>query len=110
MLAICCSTARNWTRRALPPGTRPRVDAIRIVQLGWQPWFIGDAASIAKFSLQPGIGALTIVVNNDESSIGQRQATECSDWWTKAGREILRVIPPSSNDDLNDIVRKWVGA
>ena len=98
MLAICCSTARNWTRRA-----RPRVDAIRIVQLGWQPWFIGDAASIAKFSLRP-------LVNNDESSIGQRQATECSDWWTKAGREILRVIPPSSNDDLNDIVRKWVGA
>ena len=97
MLAICCSTARNWTRRA-----RPHVDAIRTVQLGWQPWSIGDAASITKFSLQPGIG--------DESSIGQRQATECSDWWTKAGREILRVIPPSSNDDLNDIVRKWVGA
>ena len=105
MLAICCSTARNWTRRA-----RPHVDAIRTVQLGWQPWSIGDAASIAKFSLRPGIGALTILVNNDESSIGQRQATECSDWWTKAGREILRVIPPSSNDDLNDIVRKWVGA
>ena len=105
MLAICCSTARNWTRRS-----RPHVDAIRTVQLGCQPWSIGDAASIAEFSLQPGIGALTIVVNNDESSIGQRQATECSDWWTKAGRKILRVIPRSSNDDLNDILRIWVGA
>jgi hypothetical protein len=106
--AICCSTARNWTRRALPPGTRRRVDAIRSV--AWQPWSIGDAASIAKFSLRPGIGALTILVNNDESGIGQGQATEGSDWWTRARREILRLIPRSSNDDLNDLVRKWVVA
>jgi hypothetical protein len=106
--AICCSTARNWTRCALPPGTRRRVDAIRSV--AWQPWSIGDAASIAKFSLRPGIGALTILVNNDESGIGQGQATEGSDWWTRARREILRLIPRSSNDDLNDLVRKWVVA
>ena len=74
----------------------------------------------ALFSLDGSPGPLVMLpasqsfpcsrVSGDESSIGQRQATECSDWWTKAGREILRVIPPSSNDDLNDIVRKWVGA
>ena len=106
MLAICCSTARNWTRRA-----RPHVDAIRTVQLGWQPaWSVSNAAGIAMFPLRLGIGALTILVDSDESSIGQRQAIECSDWWIKAGCEVLRVIPRSSGDDLNDIVRKWAVA
>ena len=107
MLVICCFAARNWTRRTLPPGTRPRVDAIRRIQLGWQPaWSVGDAAGIAMFPLRPDIG----LVDNDESNIGQCQAIECSDWWIKAGCKVLRVIPRSSGDDLNDIVRKWAVA
>jgi hypothetical protein len=75
VLAMYCSTALYWTRRALPPATRHRV-AVRIIQLGWRPArSIGNAAGVAK--------------------------------WTKAGREVLRVIPRSSGNDLNEIVRKW---
>jgi putative DNA primase/helicase len=81
--------------------------ALSGIQLGWQPaWSVVDAAGIAKFPVLPGIEALTILVDNDESGTGQRRAIECSDRWTKAGREVLRVIPRRSGDDLNDIVRK----
>ncbi len=81
--------------------------ALSGMQLGWQPaWSVVDAAGIAKFPVLPGIEALTILVDNDESGTGQRRAIECSDRWTKAGREVLRVIPRRSGDDFNDIVRK----
>jgi putative DNA primase/helicase len=77
------------------------------MQFGWRPaWSVVDAAGIANFPLLPGIDALTILVDNDESGTGQRRAIECSDRWTKAGREVLRVIPRHSGDDLNDLVRK----
>ena len=77
------------------------------MQLGWQPaWSVVDAAGIAKFPVLSGIEALTILVDNDASGTGQRRAMECSDRWTKAGREVLRVLPRRSGDDLNDIVRK----
>ena len=99
MLAMYCSTAWDWTRRALPPDTRHRVDAARMIQLGWRPArSIGNAAGIAKFPLRAAIGASTILVDNDESSIGQRQAIECSDF------------PRCSGNDLNEIVRKWAVA
>ena len=79
--------------------------ALSGIQLGWRPaWSVSDAAGIAKFPVLPGVEALTILVDNDESGTGQRRAIECSDRWTKAGREVLRVIPRRSGDDLNDIV------
>ena len=81
--------------------------ALSGMQLGWQPaWSVVDAAGIAKFPVLSGIEALTILVDNDQSGTGQRRAIECSERWTKAGREVLRVIPRRTGDDLNDIVRK----
>jgi hypothetical protein len=81
--------------------------ALSGMQLGWQPvWSVVDAAGIANFPVLSGIEALTILVDNDESGTGQRRAIECSDRWTNARREVLRVLPRRSGDDLNDIVRK----
>jgi hypothetical protein len=81
--------------------------ALSGMQLGWQPaWSVVDAAGVAKFPVLSGIEALTILVDNDESGTGQRKAIECSDRWTKAGREVRRVIPRCAGDDLNDIIRK----
>jgi hypothetical protein len=92
------------TRLAIAEGIET---ALSGMQLGWRPaWSVVDAAGIAKFPLLQGIEALTIFVDNDESGTGQRRAKECSDRWTRAGREVLRVIPRRSGDDLNDIVRK----
>jgi hypothetical protein len=85
--------------------------ALSGMQLGWRPaWSVVDAAGIAKFPVLPGIEALSILVDNDESGTGQRRAKECSDRRTTAGREVVRVIPRRSGDDLNDVVRKRVVA
>jgi hypothetical protein len=81
--------------------------ALSGIQLGWRPaWSVVDAVGIAKFPVLPGIEALIILVDNDESGTGQRSAMECSDRWTKAKREVLRVIPRRSGTDFNDVVRK----
>jgi len=81
------------------------------MQLGWQPaWSVVDAAGIATFPVLAGIEALTILVDNDASGTGQCRAIECSNRWTRTGREVLRVIPRRAGDDLNDIVRKMAVA
>lgn len=81
--------------------------ALSGMQLGRRPvWSVVDAAGIANFPVLSGIEALTILVDNDESGTGQRGAIKCSERWTNAGREVLRVLPRHPGDDLNDVVRK----
>ena len=77
------------------------------MQLGFTPaWALGDASNVRHFPL--GIECLTIIVDNDESGTGQQAALECSSRWTRAGREVFRVIPDRCGQDMNDIVRRTV--
>lgn len=77
------------------------------MQLGFYPaWALGDAGNVRSFPILSGIGCLTIIVDNDESGTGQRAALQCSMRWTDAGREVFRVIPENSGDDMNDVVQK----
>lgn len=81
--------------------------ALSGIQLGWRPaWSVGDAAGIAKFPVLPGVEALTILVDNDESGTGQRAAVECSMRWIDAGREVFRVLPERCGEDMNDVVQR----
>ena len=75
------------------------------MQLGFSPaWALGDASNLRQFPVLLGIECLTIIVDNDKSGTGQRAAIECSRRWTRAGREVFRVIPDRCGDDFNDIV------
>jgi hypothetical protein len=75
------------------------------MQMGFQPaWAVGDANNLGAFPVLSGVESLTILVDNDKSGTGQRQAMECSRRWTKAGREIFRLIPNRGGEDFNDIV------
>ena len=79
------------------------------MQLNFNPaWAVGDASNMRAFPILSGIGCLTIIVDNDESGTGQRAALECSSRWTSAGREVFRVIPHRSGDDMNDLVERTV--
>jgi hypothetical protein len=74
--------------------------------LNFRPaWAVGAAGSIAKFPVLPGIECLTILVDRDASGTGQASALECSRRWTKAGREVFRVVPTAVGTDMADIVR-----
>jgi len=71
-------------------------------------WALGDAANVRAFPLLAGVECLTVLVDNDESGTGQRVALDCSNRWTDAGREVLRVIPDGRGKDFNDIVERLV--
>jgi putative DNA primase/helicase len=68
-------------------------------------WAACSAGSMAKFPVLSGIECLTLLVDNDKSGAGQRAAAECSDRWTSADREVIRLIPDIQGQDFNDIVR-----
>jgi putative DNA primase/helicase len=79
------------------------------MRLGFSPaWALGDAGNLRQFPVLSGIECLTIIVDNDASGTGQRAALECSSRWTIAGREVCRVIPDRSGDDMNDVVERTV--
>jgi putative DNA primase/helicase len=79
------------------------------MRLGFSPaWALGDAGNLRQFPVLSGIECLTIIVDNDASGTGQRAALECSSRWTIAGREVFRVIPDRSGDDMNDVVERTV--
>jgi len=77
--------------------------------LNFRPaWALGAANSIAKFPVLSGIECLTILVDHDASGTGQASALECSRRWTKAGREVFRVVPAALGADMADVVRARV--
>jgi len=56
-----------------------------------------------------GIEALTILVDNDEADrngrrVGPDAAAECSARWTAAGREVRRIVPRRTGQDMADLV------
>jgi hypothetical protein len=74
--------------------------------LGFRPcWALGDAGSIAKFPILGGIECLTILVDRDANGTGQASANECSDRWTREGREVFRVTPVKVGNDMADVIR-----
>jgi hypothetical protein len=81
------------------------------MMLGFAPaWACGDAGGIRDFPVLSGIECLTIAVDRDKTGVGQQAALECSARWTNSGREVFRVIPTRTGDDLNDVLRARAAA
>jgi hypothetical protein len=73
--------------------------------LGFVPaWALGDVCGIASFPVLSGVETLTIFVDRDVSGTGQRCAIECSRRWTRAGRQVFRIVPIKVGADLADII------
>jgi hypothetical protein len=77
------------------------------MRLGFSPaWALGGTSGLKNFPVLGGIECLTILVDNDKHMAGQKAAIKCSARWTAAGREVRRVTPRGTGDDLNDVIRK----
>lgn len=63
---------------------------------------------LRSFPLIRGVRRLIILVDNDESGVGQKAAEICSQRWCDAGREVLKLIPKGSGRDFNDIVKEKI--
>lgn len=68
-------------------------------------WAAGDANNIEVLPVLGGIEALTLLVDNDESGRGQEAAERCSQRWTAAGREVIRLLPRQIGGDFNNIIK-----
>jgi putative DNA primase/helicase len=66
-------------------------------------WAACSAGNLAKFPVLAGIGALTLLVDNDKSGTGQRAALECADRWTSGGKEVTTLMPSNEGEDFADV-------
>jgi hypothetical protein len=59
---------------------------------------------MARFPVLPGVQALTLLVDNDESGAGQRAADECAARWAAVECEVTLFKPNIANTDFNNVV------
>ena len=72
--------------------------------LGFRPaWALASAGAIAAFPVLGGVGALTLLAENDPAS--DRAIGQCAARWHAAQREI-NVVTPNFGSDLNDAIRE----
>jgi Toprim domain-containing protein/CHC2-type zinc finger protein len=71
----------------------------------FQPaWACCTAGNLGSFPILPGIEALTVLVDNDTSGTGQKNAAKCAERWRDAGREVARLTTNALGTDFNDMV------
>jgi hypothetical protein len=74
-------------------------------QLGFRPvWALGSANAIAEFPVLPGIDALTILAETDDSGANAGAVRTCGRRWFDAGREVILATPRVAGD-MNDALR-----
>jgi putative DNA primase/helicase len=73
---------------------------------GFRPmWAALSSGALGEFPVLPGVDALTIFADNDQSGTGARAALKCAERWTSAGGECVIGTPPEIGTDLNDLAR-----
>ncbi|WP_439409759.1 toprim domain-containing protein [Bradyrhizobium sp. DASA03076] len=71
-------------------------------QLGFRPvWALGSAGAISTFPVLPGIDALTILAETDDSGANARGVQACGNRWVAEQREVI-VVTPHAVGDMND--------
>lgn len=72
----------------------------------WGPvWAAGSAGGIASFPVLPGVEALTVFADADDSGASVGAARRCAARWRRAGRRVWLVLP-RPGEDFNDVLRR----
>ena len=72
---------------------------------GFAPtWSVVDAGGIRTFPVLRHIRRLTIFVDNDVSSTGEKVARVCKERWEAAGKVVRLIIPTKVGMDFNDVL------
>lgn len=73
--------------------------------LGFGPvWALGSATAIRTFPVLPGIDALTILAETDDSGANAQAIKECGARWAAEQREVI-VATPRVAGDMNDVLQ-----
>jgi hypothetical protein len=70
-------------------------------------WSLTVAKSVRHFPVLPGIRELNILVDKDESNVGQTTAKACAQRWADSQRKVKLLYPENAdfNDDLKEMTR-----
>jgi hypothetical protein len=70
-------------------------------------WSLTVAKSVRHFPVLPKISELNLLVDNDESQVGQTAAKVCAHRWADAQRKVKLLYPETAdfNDDLKEMKR-----
>jgi Toprim domain len=80
--------------------------ALAAMSIGFRPmWSTGSTVLMASLPALPGVEALTILADHDESGAGERAAREAGRRWRDAGRQV-RLVMPKQPGDVNDIIMR----
>jgi putative DNA primase/helicase len=73
--------------------------------LGFRPvWALGSANAIASFPVLPGIDALTILAETDDSGANAQAIKTCGNRWAAEQREVI-VATPRVAGDMNTVLQ-----
>jgi putative DNA primase/helicase len=74
-------------------------------ELGFRPvWALGSAGAIGTFPVLPGIDAVTILAETDDSGANAKAIRQCGNRWAADDREVI-VAAPRVAGDMNDALR-----
>jgi hypothetical protein len=80
--------------------------ALAIMSTGWRPvWALGSAGALRGLPLLPGVEALTIFADHDETGVGEAAAAACAERWANAGVEVTIATPIKTGQDFNDCLQ-----
>jgi putative DNA primase/helicase len=68
-------------------------------------WAVSDASNMESLPVLPGIDAITILVDHDESGTGQQAARTCAERWVSEGREAILLTPRDAGADFSDLTK-----
>jgi Toprim domain len=67
-------------------------------------WAALSNGVLGNLPLIAGVERLVILVDHDLNGAGQAAATRCAERWSRAGREVVQLMPKRPGSDFNDLV------
>lgn len=67
-------------------------------------WSAISAQGLRKLPVLPGVERLILLIDHDLNGAGQAAATVCAERWSRAGREVVRLMPKRPGADFNDLI------
>ena len=99
---------RLWPDEAVTDGlalAEGLEDALSVAHVATPVWSALDAGNLAGLPVLPGIEALSVYADLDDTHAGEFAAWELVNRWRAAGRE-ARVMVPTHGKDANDAIRE----
>lgn len=69
-------------------------------------WAVGSSNGIRKLPLVAGVDVLGLLVDHDRNGEGQAAAACCAERWSRAGRDVSKLMPKEPGTDFNDTVMR----